>query len=50
MIIVGEAGLVESVCPTCRTLSIKIFSGQGFSRATRLAAMTPISAGTNPRQ
>jgi hypothetical protein len=47
---VGEAGLVGSDFPTSRTWFIKNPSGQGFSRATRLAAMTPITAGTNPRQ
>jgi hypothetical protein len=47
---VGEAGLAVFVCPACRTWLIKNPSGQGFSRATRLAAMTPITAGTNPRQ
>jgi hypothetical protein len=50
IIMVGEASLAVSDCPTCRTWLIKNPSGQGFSKATRLAAMTPITAGTNPRQ
>src|SRR5918992_3016656 len=50
IIMVGEAGLVGSVFPTSRTWLIRTPSGKGFSGATRLTAMTPITAGTNPRQ